>query len=470
MEHTRGDGVAVIDALASLGRALGYEATPEHLVGTGAAVDLSWTSGRNTSPLFVFEVESTASGGMANNATKVFGAPPGSPSRPLFFFHVVLRGSADNERIRNLRHMWGHHNYEVYRFADDNDRAALLAEILRQHRRIQDHLTPARLAHALSAPVWGDDTTLIIDSLTLCEDLGFCASYLYDYAVAATAEPRLVSLFTSRLRRLDEAEPVSEYDRYANEQHDCEGYRDSVGGYVPGLLELALRIHTEDIPDRDGPGVFEAWATRTTGWRQIDAAFGLAREYDDFVICVAPNHYAWAAALLWDRPASRDWIVGDLFALLDRERSEGVLAPFRWAAVVWLAHLLVATPDPGQANCSSLDVHGMYRELERHVDEAGGIPASLLSSPPRPLAVLQTMPDQPGRWFDLEPDGPLPSFTDLRSLGQGLGKGLGGPRGLQGGQAIHLDPLVTCLRALTADAPYLEPTAPLVATIYRQRA
>ncbi|KAB1658163.1 hypothetical protein [Pseudoclavibacter sp. CFCC 11306] len=74
MKHTLEPGRSIIDALDHLGHALGYSDTCEHVIGRTAAVDLSWTAADyNDVPLFVFEVGSTASAGLANNALKVSG-------------------------------------------------------------------------------------------------------------------------------------------------------------------------------------------------------------------------------------------------------------------------------------------------------------------------------------------------------------------------------------------------------------
>src|SRR5664279_5075449 len=117
VKHSLARGQEVIDGLERLGVALGYEVRKEQRVGRTAAVDLSWTAAQsNDVPLFVFEVESTASAGLANNATKIYGSPLEELAKPLFFFHLVLTGQPNNERICNAERAWGQHNYRIYRF------------------------------------------------------------------------------------------------------------------------------------------------------------------------------------------------------------------------------------------------------------------------------------------------------------------------------------------------------------------
>jgi len=74
--HRLQAGQIVIDGLVKLASAFGYSAEREFPVGTratSAAVDVAWfAAGDQRVPLMIFEVESSASASMANNAMKVF--------------------------------------------------------------------------------------------------------------------------------------------------------------------------------------------------------------------------------------------------------------------------------------------------------------------------------------------------------------------------------------------------------------
>lgn len=333
LEHTKPQGLAVIEALYELGEALGYSAQREHTVGQTAAVDLSWTAAdSNDVPLFIFEVESTASTGIANNAMKVYGSPMSDLPRPLFFFHLVLEGSKDNERIRNAQNMWGQHNYRVYRFSDQNDRSALALEILRQHRRVSRYLQPAQLADALNNTVWGGRST-VTEALKLSESILFDAPYLHDYATMARNDIYYLDLFVSRLRYLDGLPAAADERKHLSR----EGYGGGPGDYISGLFEIGLRIYAGDIPDSQGPSEFERWATRSVGsFRTIDSCFGLSRDYDWYVIGVAPIDYSLTAALLAAHPCSRDWVLQDFNRLLASERASGTDPRLRWPASIWV--------------------------------------------------------------------------------------------------------------------------------------
>jgi hypothetical protein len=99
----------MIAGLAHLGRALGYAVEEERPIGeSGAAVDLAWyAAGETGVPLMIFEVESNATASMANNAMKVLSRDADDFIKPLFFFHVLLAGGPENDRIASLRRQWG---------------------------------------------------------------------------------------------------------------------------------------------------------------------------------------------------------------------------------------------------------------------------------------------------------------------------------------------------------------------------
>lgn len=411
MQHTRPEGLAVIEALHELGVALGYSVQREHVVGQSAAVDLSWTAAdSNDVPLFIFEVESTASSGIANNAMKVYGSPQSDLPRPLFFFHLVLEGSKDNERIRNAQYAWGQHNYRVYRFGDEDDRSSLAFDILKQHRRVSRYIQPGALAVALNNAVWGGRSTAR-DALKLTEKILFDAPYLHDYATMSLNDSSYIDLFVSRLRYLDELNTSTDGDR---KHLSREGYEDGPGNYIPGLFEVALRIYAGDIADSDGPIALERWATRSGfGLRTIDAAFGLSRDYDWYVVGVAPLVYSLTAELLAASPRSRDWVLEDFSRLLKRERVSKLDPRLRIPSVIWFAHLLCTTGVDGSSPAStSLDVESLYVDLQTHAEEAGGIPATLLMYPPGPSGAIDERP----YWWDDPIKIQLPSRAELIAL------------------------------------------------------
>jgi hypothetical protein len=451
VKHARPEGIAVLVALEHLGEALGYEVHQEKKVGRTAAVDLSWTAAdSNDVPLFVFEVESTASTGIASNALKVFGTPSSEFAKPLFFFHVVLAGRADNERIRNAQRQWGQHNYRVYRFADPREPFNLATDVLRQHRRVRKHLEPLEVARALADPMWGGSQT-VIDALSLAEDLRFDAPFLHSYAALGRTNFDFEVQYARRLatfEKLRTEEPIRSIER--------DTYRGGPGDFLPGLIETAVRVHSGELADKDGPAAFEAWATSADGtWRMIDAAFGLSRDYDGYVLGVAPVDYFMASTLLTSSPRSLDWVVSDWMILVDKERDAGVVADFRLPSVIWLAHLLAALPEWAWAK-SALDVDDLYRRLQDHAEGTRGIPREKLLEPPSAFGELS---EEIISWTNSEHRSPLPKRRDLHML---VSQHLTAVPAV----VINLSAAALCLNALITDEGYTIPTRDVVRILY----
>ncbi|MBD8063744.1 hypothetical protein [Oceanitalea stevensii] len=466
MKHILAPGKAVIDGLERLGSALGYEVRREHRVGRNAAVDLSWNAAEfNDVPLFVFEVESTPSAGLANNATKVFGSSLDELPRPLFFFHLVLAGNPDNARIKNAERSWGQHNYRVYRFHAPDDRRRLVVDVLEQHRRVCQAVRPRSVVDALQGPGF-DDFSIAEAALTRMEELRFVAPYLLDYGMLALRDERFFPLYVRRLRAVDRhpATPCAARPVPAGATSEIEdGYLDAPGSYIPGLLESALRIYGGDVLDSEGPELLERWATSGgPHMRMIDAPFGLNRDYDQFVLISAPFHYVWAAIALEEHPKSRAWVLNDLMELVKREHDKGIHGPVSWPAIIWMAHLLAGRP---ALDCP-LNVESMYRELQRIVDEIGGIPLALLLDPPPPYGELWGGDDM--GWIDAEGAGELPA---IHRLGEAVGARLR-VRDQQldaaddGLGAAPMGFWRTCLSALLADDAYLRPTRDVLRDVY----
>ena len=149
--HILSAGLQVVEGLECLAEALGYTSVREHTVRrAGAAVDLAWfAAGDHRVPLMIFEVESTASSSMANNAMKVFSQDVDDFVKPLFFFHILLGGGPDNERIAALQRTWGTYNYRVYRLNEQMEVRRLVLDVLGQHRRVSGALSLIRLNSAL---------------------------------------------------------------------------------------------------------------------------------------------------------------------------------------------------------------------------------------------------------------------------------------------------------------------------------
>ena len=402
MRHTRADGKHVIDALQVLGRSLGYEVEAEARIAGTAEVDVAWfAAGHSDVPLFVFEVESTASSGLASNPMKVFGTPLDDLFRPLFFFHIVLKGSVTNDRIDNAERTWGSHNYRVYRHHDPIDRRRLIMDVIRQHRRTSSAFEPAAIAQALDHPAWVGVSVPTV--LRESEELLFQANYTGDFALMALHDRRYLDLLADRLVALEQRDPTRVHASAS------DSFYGGWGDYIDGPIATSLQVHVGLIRDEDGPTALERWATSPEiGIRVIDASFRQSRDYDYFVLCIAPLHYAIAYALLPLGSDSSRWLIADLDALLTKEAARGISPEWRAAGALWLAHMAASALCTGPTRDDALNA--IFENAQRHVLDVGTVPTSVFCAPPQ----LRTAEYDDQHWLDAEgPRSTLPNFKQL---------------------------------------------------------
>jgi len=398
VEHTLLAGRQAIAAVMALGGALGYTTRTEHPVGRRAAVDVSWSGAPDAKvPLFVFEVESTASAGMANNAQKVLGTPNEAMAKPLFFFHLVLAGGADNERVAALRSQWGRHNYRVYTMADGSAPQRLLWDVLEQHRRVADRISPAALADALEHSLWaGTDPRSVVAE---AERLGLRGNYLRGYLLLAADDERWLLSWARRLRALA---AMPEGDR----QEQDDDYGSYLGRYIPGLIEHALLIHAGQIPDADGPAALERWqAGSGSGMRTIGPYLGLSQDYDYFALLVAPVHFAVASGLCSGAPASSTWLVEEMRGVLSEMGARGILARWQAPTAVWLAHVAAASLGRPAGPDASAAALGAYEAAASAIAAAGGASADDLLEPTMPVYDIDESPPLAGGPAPPDPAG-----------------------------------------------------------------
>ena len=354
--HSLPAGLQVLSDLEELALALGYSVVREHVVaGTGAAVDLAWFAADDRRvPLMIYEIESSASASMANNAMKVFSKDVDDFVKPLFFFHLLLSGGADNARIAALRRTWGTYNYRVYRLNDVPEISRLVSDILGQHRRVTGTLDIVRLMSALWAPTW-----VLIDVervFEVIERLDFDANYLGDLTRLAARDTRMHDLYSGRLRRrhLDNEAYPGTYDTY-------------LGDNFSSLIEIALLASTGDISDEVATELLDAWQHRgSIPMDTIGPYLGLSVDYDQFILGAAPYVMAVSAALLSGKLSAKEWIACELAALIERLDEMGVPRRFTTCGRIWLVHIAVSTirefMSAGRDQRKLLDIYRLSRD------------------------------------------------------------------------------------------------------------
>jgi hypothetical protein len=127
----------VIDSLLALGDSLGYLPESEWRLEPGtSAIDVAWLRRPSDAvPLVAFEVETTASAGIAGNALKIFGKSSSHLPKPL---HVVVRGGLRSERPNDVATEFAAHNYSIHLLDREDEPFSLFKSVLDVHCRVAD--------------------------------------------------------------------------------------------------------------------------------------------------------------------------------------------------------------------------------------------------------------------------------------------------------------------------------------------
>ncbi len=371
-EHTLEKGKQVIEGLTSLGQALDYFVRLEMPVKreqfNPSAVDVAWLSEKDQEfPLMIFEVESSATNTIANNAVKVLGQPNQEFEKPLFFFHIIVRGGQHSSHIEPLRTQFGTHNYRHYRLALKED-TILVKDIFSQHRRITRKLDLSSIILALRNRAWqGIDLESVLLHI---EALGFESgqgTFLPSYALLSKKFPELQKQFLRYLRaRFASSNPIKEYDNYPSYLgHQCS-YPIHIGLLTAiGTPEEKVKYLQKLQQWQDNPLFLPS---------MIGPHFGLSRDYDWFILNFAGPLWALVAALMHDLPEAGLYIAQQCRALiLEMKSAPPDLSIF---TALWMLHIAA----------SSELAEEEFEIARNYINERGGIPAELLYEPPEVLS------------------------------------------------------------------------------------
>jgi hypothetical protein len=287
----------LIEALMRLGTALGYYADDEvRVTASGGAVDVAWFRGATARvPLFIFEVETTASSSAANNPLKVFAQKTDVLPKPLFYFHVFLTKSEQTERTELLEEQYGRFNYRVYR-GGGIDPTAIVRDVLNQHRRVATDLDIRPLVAALRHPGWANvDLNAVLETVK-SED--FRACYVPDYARLSYDDkrfrPHLVRQLTAR-----QPYPAPLAD------DEC-WYATFIGSLYAPFLHAGIAAR-ESRDETTMLSRLRGWQEGSTGstMLQLGPYLGLSQDYDYFVLGAAAPFLALTEALFRSDEARR---------------------------------------------------------------------------------------------------------------------------------------------------------------------
>ncbi len=409
-EHRLPKGKKWIENLLNLGSALGYQSEAEYDVlareDRKGPVDVAWFRSQDDHfPLFIFEVETRASGQMSHNAGKVFTQDTALFQKPLFLFHLIVEGSKENSRADVAEAAYGKFNYRVYGVADGEATEAL-CDILSQHRRVSDRLDVSALAAVLNAEHWPE-----IDFGRVwphAEDCHFRGDWLRSYGSLALKDPdAFLDLF---LRFLE--------NRYeVGGGAPTMGYGTYVGEHCGSALHAALLA--ENKPEQGAKWLDElrSWQERDGVMKMVAPYPGLSEEGDNFVFALMPALWALIAVMFVEVDGANRWILEQMELVVSTDTGLNLVAVA--ATAIWMLHV-----------AASRGGNERHFELARkRLNAEGGINAELLASPP---ALGGYIADYDEWWERLQAEKELVPNLD------GFRKHFGGAGGTGGGTPIAL--------------------------------
>ena len=358
-KHKLAAGAEVISSLTLLGKTLGYvskEEFPTERSGNyGPAVDVAWLSDeRQRFPIMIFEVESKATNSAAYNPTKIFGPPNEEFEKPLFFFHVFVAGSAQTSRLKNLRSLFGTHNYRTYRL-QEGEIPNFLKDILSQHRRLSMSVDFILLAKRLeSIPLFRPH---LIDVLHHIESLCFDVDYLVSYAKLADQR---FCYFEQFIRHLNSC-----YDRHLPES--VFDYPTFLGQMYPDPIHLGILHRAQSSEDGKWLDCLKRWQESSSDLTQIGPHFNLSYDYDQFILGLAAPFWALIAGLMRDDSQAIRYILEQCWLILDHLNPSAFSVFF----ALWILHIAAAASS----------VHDFER-ARAHINELGGLSTAYLYAPP----------------------------------------------------------------------------------------
>jgi hypothetical protein len=283
-DHKLPAGKQLIQGIAQLGSVLGYHVEKEFPVdestyGEPPAVDVAWFAQKgNRFPLFIFEVESKATNGMTNNPLKVYAQENRSFEKPLFFFHVVAQGGGNSSRPRNLESQYGKYNYRIYLVGTDsaND---LIKDVLSQHARVRNDVDYIALHQLLITDLW----LLEVDHAKL---LMHAASLELSKRNTISSFVRISRNDTAMFSQLVELVSKDSEMGFANTAFDS--YLGSQWA-IPIITGLLCGLSENISESRHWSSLLLKWQKESTYMPIITPAFGLSRDYDEFILGCAPQ-------------------------------------------------------------------------------------------------------------------------------------------------------------------------------------
>jgi hypothetical protein len=416
-EHSLPESQAVIDGLLELGRSLFYAVEPEWRLEPGsAAIDVAWLrKPSDRVPLLAFEVETTASGGIAANALKVLGKSSDQLRKPLHLFHIVVRGGLKSDRPVDAAATFAAHNYSIHLLEAPEEPLRLLKGVLDVHSRVSDRVNGERFLSAVTRPPW--PASLFFEVAEHVERLGLAGMSERCLVCLSLNEPKLfLPLLSHRLCHLWRRELKEQYEPPNLFLEPYQPREDEYGSYMASAaceaIELGLVAALNPAVGLDALAVLQRWQKLNHIGDRVGPYSGAGTQWTQYEIENLGYMWALIAALMFEVPGAARWCAEQPAALLgelsETDAGEVLLL------TAWVMHISAAA----QAD-------EIYESARGRLARAGGISTTWLGRPE------PGTPGEDGDWTAVFED-PLvaPTVSELIALVKGTGTTPGDPIGL----------------------------------------
>ena len=362
-EHKLEYGLQIIDKLFRLGEILGYHSEKEYPVDkeNESAVDIAWLYEEGQKyPLFIFEIESATTNSIIANPSKIFGESNQKFEKPLFLFHLLLKGGQESGKIPQLENLFGRHNYRIYRFSLAEE-INLVIDILSQHRRLTNSLNIFELVSELIDHWTNIDLNQVIlhlESLDFEKEKG---TVLPSYALLTQKYSGIKPYFIRRLKNKIE-KPKGLFESEAYETYLGTEWE------IPIHLGMLSAFADDDLENKYFDD-FKNWQEKSYHLKQIGPSYGLSRDYDLFILGMSGAVLALTAILFYKVDKAREYIAGELLNII--EKSERFNPSVNIFNAFWLLHI-APNSEKGKE----------YYEFARNfINSNGGIPENIYNAP-----------------------------------------------------------------------------------------
>ncbi|EPB3625392.1 hypothetical protein ACRF8I_002765 [Acinetobacter baumannii] len=330
-EHKLDKGKEVIEWIVELGETLGYFVQTEYPVAKEnkkniAAVDVAWFSNQiNNFPIFIFEIESRSSNAMANNPLKVFAQSNKQFEKPLFFFHIIIKGGLKSSRPKYLEAMYGKENYRIYLLEESNNNF-LIEDIITQHSRVKIDFDYIDFYCLLQSELWKgkvDCSKLLkfASKLELSKE-----NIIWSYICLSFEDEHffkdLIDLFIDEANNNFENTKINTY----------------IGeNWLPPIIFSLLCGLSENEDE------MKYWSLKLIDWQNRDKfllqitakALGMSRDYDEFIIGYAPQLITLCISLGLSKGNFQEVLINVLEEIVDKIYSSF----YGLKAAIYLLHI-----------------------------------------------------------------------------------------------------------------------------------